>query len=99
MYTKAKFSHAIFFENCCLSTKFVCDQEKKTEAILKLSKNAAIKNSNHRYSIYGSCMISIFFTEKFSFLIMTLHLPICQNKKKNSRKFDETISANCMIFA
>ena len=51
------------------------------------------KNASHTFSIYGNCMISIFFDKLFfSFLWSTIH----QNKRKVFSNFDGNISTKCM---
>ena len=52
------------------------------------------KIASHTFSIYGNSMIRIFLTKFFFFIYRIL----LQNKRKNFRKFDDTILAKCMKF-
>ena len=77
-YTHKKLKlHAKFFsKNVCLSTKIIL-RLKKTQKnfggnfknTLKIFCCRHQKNASHTISIYGNCMISIFFVKKFFFFI------------------------------
>ena len=80
LYTqKIKLSLQKFFlKSVCLSTKINLRLKKKNtkkifvgnfKNILKNFCRRHQKNASHSFSIYGNCMISIFFEKKFFFFI------------------------------
>ena len=101
---KIKFCMQNFFsKKVCLSTKIILRLKRTQKKFWDNFKNTLKKiccrhqkNARHTISIYGNCMISIFLTKNFYFLISTIHRNLSQNKRKILRKFDDTILAKCM---
>ena len=77
MHTKYSILHAknFFSKNVCLRTKFDLRLKKKTKKFLgqtfKITCVAIKKNTSHTISIYGNCMISIFFQKTKTSVFIT----------------------------
>ena len=107
-YTHKKINFAcktIFFQKTFVWVrKSICGWKNtksfwgRFKKVLKYFCRRHQKSASLTFSTYGSCIISIFLTKKFSFLFSTIHRIFCHNKRKIFRKLDDTILAKCMKF-